>query len=51
VVRAWRQAQAEGRGVFALDGLMVDAPVAAAEEQVLERARRAGALHDEDGDR
>ena len=51
VVAAWRQAQREGRGVFALDGVMVDAPVVAAEEQVLERARRAGALKDDDEDR
>jgi citrate lyase subunit beta/citryl-CoA lyase len=44
VVAAWRAAQRDGRGVFTLDGMMVDAPLVAAEEQVLERARRAGAL-------
>jgi citrate lyase subunit beta/citryl-CoA lyase len=44
VVAAWREAQRDGRGVFALDGRMVDAPVVAAEQQVLARARRAGAL-------
>lgn len=42
IVAAWAQAQAEGRAVLALDGRMVDAPVVAAAEQVLARARRAG---------
>ena len=42
VVAAWRRAQADGRGVFALDGAMVDAPVVAAAEEILARARRAG---------
>jgi citrate lyase subunit beta/citryl-CoA lyase len=44
VVEASEQAQAEGRGVFALDGKMVDAPVVAAQQRVLTRARRAGVL-------
>ena len=44
VMEGWRQARAEGRGVFTLDGTMVDAPVVAAHQRVLERARRAGAL-------
>jgi citrate lyase subunit beta/citryl-CoA lyase len=42
VVDAWAQAAAEGRGVFALDGKMIDAPVVAVQRQVLARARRAG---------
>ena len=42
VVEAWRQAEAEGRGVFALDGKMIDAPLVAVQLRVLERARRAG---------
>jgi citrate lyase subunit beta/citryl-CoA lyase len=42
VVEAWAQAAAEGRGVFALDGRMIDAPVVAVQRQVLARARRAG---------
>lgn len=46
VVTAWQQARAEGRGVFTLDGKMVDAPVVAVQERVLERARRAGALEE-----
>jgi citrate lyase beta subunit len=44
VVEAWDRARAEGRGVFTLDGMMVDAPVVAAERRVLARARRAGVL-------
>lgn len=44
VVAAWREARAEGRGVFALEGRMVDAPLVAVHERVLERARRAGVL-------
>lgn len=43
VVAAWRQAQAEGRAVCTLDGAMVDAPVVAAAQEILARARRAGA--------
>ncbi len=42
VIAAWEEAQASGRGVFALDGTMVDAPVIAAQRRVLARARRAG---------
>ena len=39
IVEAARQNAAEGRGVFALDGRMIDAPVVAAHERVLARAR------------
>jgi citrate lyase subunit beta/citryl-CoA lyase len=46
VVTAWTEAQAEGRGVFSLDGQMIDAPVAAAQQRVLERARKASAIPD-----
>ncbi|MGK2942570.1 MAG: HpcH/HpaI aldolase/citrate lyase family protein [Immundisolibacter sp.] len=42
VVDAWAQAQRDGLGVIAVDGEMVDAPVAAVQARVLERARRAG---------
>lgn len=42
VLAAWQEAQAAGRVVVAVDGLMVDAPVAAAHRRTLERARRAG---------
>jgi len=41
VLEAWRQAQAEGRGVIALDGDLIELPVVAMEQRVLERARRA----------
>jgi citrate lyase subunit beta/citryl-CoA lyase len=44
VLDAWEQARAEGRGVFSVDGRMVDAPVVAAQRRVVERARRAGRL-------
>jgi citrate lyase subunit beta/citryl-CoA lyase len=46
VIEAWEEARAAGRGVFALDGRMVDAPVAALAETVLERARRAGVIEE-----
>lgn len=42
VLEADRAAQAEGRGVFTVDGKMVDAPLVAAQRHVLQRARRAG---------
>jgi citrate lyase subunit beta/citryl-CoA lyase len=44
IVEAYQQAQAEGRGVFALDGKMIDAPVVAVQQRILTRARRAGVL-------
>ncbi len=44
VADAWERAEREGRGVFTLDGKMIDAPLAAAQQRVLERARRAGVL-------
>jgi citrate lyase subunit beta/citryl-CoA lyase len=46
VLDAAKHAEAEGRGVFALDGRMIDAPVVAVERRVLERARRAGVLRE-----
>jgi len=44
VIAAADQASAEGRGVFALDGKMIDAPLVAVQRRILERARRAGVL-------
>jgi len=44
IVDAAERAEAEGRGAFALDGKMIDAPLVALERRVLERARRAGVL-------
>jgi citrate lyase subunit beta/citryl-CoA lyase len=46
VMAAWKEAQANARGVFTLDGKMMDAPLVAVQRRVLERARRAGALPD-----
>jgi citrate lyase subunit beta / citryl-CoA lyase len=43
-VDAAAAAQRDGRGIFTLDGMMIDAPIVAAERRILERARRAGAL-------
>jgi citrate lyase subunit beta / citryl-CoA lyase len=44
VLDAAASAGAEGRGVFTVDGKMVDAPLIASQQRVLERARRAGAI-------
>jgi len=44
LVAAAAAAEREGRGIFTLDGMMVDAPIVAAEQRLLERARRAGVL-------
>jgi citrate lyase subunit beta/citryl-CoA lyase len=44
VIDAWERARAEARGVFTLDGKMIDAPLVAVQQRVLARARRAGAL-------
>ena len=41
VIDAADEARAAGRGVFALDGKMIDAPIVAVQRRVLERARRA----------
>ncbi len=49
VLEASRQAEAEGRGVFTVDGKMVDAPVVAAQQAVIDKARRAGILAAEEG--
>jgi citrate lyase beta subunit len=40
IVGAFEQASADGRGVVALDGLMIDAPLVAAQRKVLARAPR-----------
>ena len=39
ILEAWRQAQAEGRGVCALDGLLIERPVVEAERRILQRTR------------
>jgi citrate lyase beta subunit len=42
VVDAWEGAKQDERGVLTLDGKMIDAPLVAAQQRVLDRARRAG---------
>jgi len=49
VVEAARAAEAEGRGVFTVDGKMVDAPLIAAQRRILAQARRAGAVPEDGG--
>jgi len=49
VLDASQKAYAEGKGVFTIDGKMVDAPLVAAQHRVLERARRAGILSASEG--
>jgi citrate lyase beta subunit len=44
IVRAARQNENAGRGAFALDGKMVDAPIVKAAERILETARAAGKI-------
>ena len=46
VIAAWEDARASERGVFTLDGKMIDAPLVAVQQRLLDRARRAGALRD-----
>ncbi len=41
VVEASEQAKKEGRGVFSLDGKMIDEPVVASHRRILQRARTA----------
>jgi citrate lyase subunit beta/citryl-CoA lyase len=41
LLAGWEQAQAEGRGVFTLDGKMIDAPLVALQRRVLASAERA----------
>lgn len=42
ILETWRQVQTEGRGVVALDGELIELPVVAMEQRILDRARRAG---------
>ncbi|MFO0691523.1 MAG: CoA ester lyase [Myxococcota bacterium] len=48
VMETAARAEAEGLGVFTVDGKMVDAPLIAAQRRILDRARRAGALSTEE---
>ena len=40
ILEVWQTAQAEGKGVVALDGMLIEPPVIAMEQLVLERARQ-----------
>jgi citrate lyase subunit beta / citryl-CoA lyase len=42
ILETWRQALTQGRGVVALDGELIELPVVAMEQRILDRARRAG---------
>jgi citrate lyase beta subunit len=44
VMRAFEEHQQAGRGAFAMDGKMIDAPILKAAQRVLERAQAAGAI-------
>jgi citrate lyase beta subunit len=44
LLEAFAMHQQSGRGAFALDGKMVDAPIIKAAQRVLERARAAGKI-------
>ena len=44
VTRAFAEHQSAGRGAFALDGKMIDAPIVKAAERILESARAAGKI-------
>jgi citrate lyase beta subunit len=44
IVNAYQDNQAKGRGAFAMDGRMIDAPIVKAAESIIERARAAGKL-------
>jgi citrate lyase beta subunit len=44
IVEGFERALQEGRGVFTIDNKMIDAPLVAVQERLLERARRAGRI-------
>lgn len=44
VIHAMKEAEKEGKGVFSLDGKMVDAPIIARAEGVIKKARLAGLI-------
>ncbi len=46
VIDAYQSAKRDGRGVFAVDGKMVDAPLIEIQRDVLARARKAGVVTD-----
>ncbi len=44
VIEGWEAAIADGKGVFALDGKMVDPPLVDIQQRVIDRAKQAGVL-------
>jgi citrate lyase beta subunit len=44
LIQAYREHQLSGRGVFAIDGKMIDAPIVKAAERILAAARAAGKI-------
>jgi citrate lyase subunit beta/citryl-CoA lyase len=44
VIEGWEAAVADGKGVFALDGKMVDPPLVDIQQRVIDRAKQAGIL-------
>ena len=44
VIEGWEAAVAEGKGVFALDGKMIDPPLVDIQQRVIDRAKQAGVL-------
>ncbi|MCB1192884.1 MAG: CoA ester lyase [Leptospiraceae bacterium] len=44
VLDGWNKAQLEGKGVFTLDNKMVDAPIVALQNKILNRAKKAGKI-------
>ncbi|MBW2715762.1 MAG: CoA ester lyase [Deltaproteobacteria bacterium] len=44
VIEGWKTAVADGKGVFALDGKMIDPPLVDVQQRVIDRAKQAGVL-------
>lgn len=44
VIEGWKAAVADGKGVFALDGKMIDPPLVEIQQRIIDRAKQAGVL-------
>jgi citrate lyase subunit beta/citryl-CoA lyase len=44
VIEGWEAAVADGKGVFALDGIMIDPPLVSIQQRVIDRAKQAGVI-------
>jgi len=44
IIEGWEAAVADGKGVFALDGKMIDPPLVDIQQRVIDRAKQAGVL-------